>query len=103
MANKNVEVTCIRYGVHNIVEVVCVNYESEIVFQGQYLTTILSFNDPENDTVQAILDNIKGIKASNPKMHIDTITMYIEDDFGERHIFFDMDDCENVLFGKEKG
>lgn len=100
MTNK-VKVTRIRYGVHSIIEVVCVNYEDEIVFQEQYLTTIVSFNDPKSDTIQAILDDIKGIKASNPKMCIDTITMYTEDNYGERRIFFDMDDCENILFRKD--
>lgn len=98
MENKNVEVTRIRYGVHNIVEVVCVDYESEIVFQGQYLATILSFDNPESEIIQAILDDIKEIKGLDGKPHINTITMFTKDDFGERHVFFDMDDCENVLF-----
>lgn len=97
---KKIEVQRIRYGVHNIVEVVCVNYESEVVFQGQYLTTILSFNDTEREIVQAILDDIKGIKGIDGKPHINTITMFTEDDFGERHPFFDLDDCESVLFNE---
>lgn len=101
MANKNVKVTRIRYGVHNIIEVVCVDYESKIVFQGQYLATVLTYDDPESEIIQQILDDIKGIKGIDGKPHINTITMFTEDDFGERHIFFGMDDCENVIFGKD--
>lgn len=93
--NKKAEVQRIRYGVHSIVKVTCVNYESEIVYEGAYLATILSFDDPESEIVQQILDDIKGIKEN---MHINEIVMYTEDDFGERHPFFEMDDCENVLF-----
>lgn len=100
MKNKNVEVTRIRYGVHSIVEVVCVDYESEIVFQGQYLATILTVDNPESEIIQQILDDIKGIKGIDGKPYINTITMYTEDDFGERHVFFDMDDCESVLFNE---
>lgn len=100
MANKDVEVTRIRYGVHSIVEVVCVDYECEIVFQGQYLATILTYDNPESEIIQQILDDIKGIKGVDGKPRINTITIYNEDDFGERHVFFDLDDCENVLFNE---
>lgn len=103
MTNKNVKVQRIRYGVHSIVEVVCMDYECKIVFQGQYLATILTMDNPESEIIQQILDDIKGIKGIDGKPRINTIVMYTKDDFGERHIFFDMDDCESVLFGKEEG
>lgn len=102
MKNRNVEVTRIRYGVHSIVEVICVDYKNEVVFQGQYLATILTFNSPESEIIQQILDDIKEIKGIDGKPRINTITMYTKNDYGECHIFFDMDDCENVLFGKEE-
>ncbi len=99
MANK-VKVSRIRYGVHSIVEVVCVNYKNEVVFQGQYLATILTYDNPESEIIQQILNDIKGIKGIDGKPHINEITMYTEDDYGERHVFFDMDDCENILFNE---
>lgn len=101
MANRNVEIQRIRYGIHSIVKVTCKGYKNETVYQGAYLATILTVNDPESEIIQQILDDIKGIKGIDGKPYINTITMYTEDDFGERHIFFDLDDCENVIFGKD--
>lgn len=82
-------------GIHSLAKVNCRDYNGNTVFQAEYLVTIQKLGDPENDTVQAILDDIKTNKGN---VHIDTITMYTEDDFGERHPFFEMDDCEAVLF-----
>ena len=82
-------------GIHNLAKVNCRDYNGNTVFQAEYLVTIRKLGEPENDTVQAILDDIKTNKGN---VHIDTITMYTEDDFGERHPFFEMDDCENILF-----
>lgn len=97
---KNVEVTRIRYGLHSIVKVVCKDYDDKIVFLGQYLTTVLTIDDPEREIVQQILDDLRGIKGIDGRPHFNTITMYTEDDYGERHVFFDLDDCEDVIFGK---
>lgn len=98
MKNKKVEVQRIRYGIHSIVKVTCKGYKSETVYQGAYLATILTVDNPESEIIQQILDDIKGIKGIDGKPRINTVTMYTEDDYGERHVFFEMDDCENILF-----
>lgn len=98
MKNKNVEVQRIRYGIHSIVKVTCKGYKGETVYQGAYLATILTVDNPESEIIQQILDDIRGIKGIDGKPRINTVTMYTEDDYGERHPFFEMDDCENILF-----
>lgn len=90
-----IEIKRLGTGIHSLAKVVCKDYNGNNVFCAEYLITIHKLGDPENDTVQAILDDIKTNKGN---VHIDTITMYTEDDFGKRHPFFEMDDCEAVLF-----
>lgn len=90
-----VEVKRLDAGVHSLAKINCRDYNGNTVFQAEYLVTIQKLGEPENDTIQAILNDIG---ANKRKYGIDTITMYTENDYGERHVFFDMDDCENVLF-----
>ena len=96
---KKVEVQSIPYGIHSIVEVMCVDYKMEIVFRGQYLATISTLDASETEIVQQILDDIKKMKA-NKKLRINEITIWTEDDFGDDHLLFEMDDCESVLFSE---
>lgn len=95
-----VKVERLGAGIHNIAKVTCTDHNGNNVFHATYLVTVQELEDPESEVVQGILDDIKSIKASNPKMRINTITMYIEDMNGEHLVFFDMDDCEIVLFNK---
>lgn len=81
-------------GIHSLAKVLCKDYSGNAVFFAEYLVTIEKLGDPENDTIQAILNNIKVNKGN---VRIDEILMYTEDDYGERHPFFDLDDCE-MLF-----
>lgn len=90
-----VEVKRLGAGIHSLAKVFCKDYNGNAAFFAEYLVTIQKLGDPANDTVQEILNDIKTNKGN---VRIDTITMYTEDDFGERHPFFDMDDCENILF-----
>lgn len=90
-----VEIKRLGVGIHNLAKVVCTDYNGNNVFCAEYLVTIHNLRDPKNDTIQEILNDIKTNKGN---VRIDTITMYTEDDFGERHPFFEMDDCENILF-----
>jgi len=82
-------------GIHSLAKVNCRDYNGNTVFQAEYLVTIHKLGEPENDTVQAILNDIEANKGN---VRINEILMYTEDDFGERHPFFEMDDCEAVLF-----
>lgn len=97
---KKVEVQSIPYGIHSIVEVMCVDYKMEIIFQGQYLATISALDAPESEIVQQILDDIKKMKANNKELRINEIAIWTEDDFGDDHLLFEMDDCESVLFNE---
>lgn len=90
-----VEVKRLGAGIHSLAKAFCKDYNGNAVFFAEYLVTIQKLGDPANDTVQAILNDIEANKGN---MHIDEILMYTEDDYGERHPFFEMDDCENVLF-----
>lgn len=89
-----VEVKRLDTGIHSLVKVFCKDYNGNNVFCTEYLVTIQKLGDPANDTVQAILNDIKANKGN---MRINEILMYTEDDYGERHPFFDLDDCE-MLF-----
>ena len=100
--NEKIKVTRIGLGLHSIANVNCVDYNGNAVYQNAYLVTAYTIEKMADKIIQAILDDIKTVKGKFP-MKIDTVTMYTEDDYGERHVFFDMDDCENVLFGKEEG
>ena len=90
-----IEVKRLGAGIHSLAKVVCKDYNGNNVFCAEYLITIHKLGEPENDTVQAILDDIK-INKGNVK--INEILMYTEDNYGERHPFFEMDDCEAILF-----
>lgn len=90
-----IEIKRLGKGIHSLAKVVCKDYNGNAIFFAEYLVTIQKLGDPANDTVQAILNDIEANKGN---VRIDTITMYTEDDFGKRHPFFDMDDCENILF-----
>lgn len=90
-----IEVKRLGAGIHSLAKVFCKDYNGNNVFFAEYLVTIKKLGDPENDTIQAILDDIETNKGN---VHIDTITMYTEDNYGERHPFFEMDDCEAILF-----
>lgn len=92
-----VEVKRLSVGIHLLAKVVCKDYNGNNVFFAEYLVTIHSLRDPKEDTIQAILDDIEANKGDT---RINEIVMYTEDDFGERHPFFEMDDCENVLFNE---
>ncbi len=100
MANKKVKVTRIGHGQHSIVKVCCLDYNKNIAYQETYLATSATLDDPRSEIIQQILDDIKGIKAGNRNMKIDEMAIYTEDDFGECHPFFEMDDCENILFSE---
>lgn len=89
-----VEVKRLSKGIHTLAKVLCKDYNGNTVFFAEYLVTIHKLGDPENDTIQAILNDIKVNKGN---MRINEILMYTEDDYGERHPFFDLDDCE-MLF-----
>lgn len=90
-----VKVERLDKGIHSLVKVICKDYNGNNIFFAEYLVTIQKLGDPENDTVQAILDDIEANKGN---VRINEILMYTEDDFGERHPFFEMDDCEAILF-----
>lgn len=90
-----VEIKRLGKGIHSLAKVVCKDYNGNNVFCAEYLVTIRKLGEPENDTVQAILDDIEANKGDT---RINEITMYTEDNYGERHPFFEMDDCENILF-----
>lgn len=100
--SEKVKVTRIGLGLHSIVKVYCADYNGNIVYQNAYLIIASTTENLENEIIQEILDDLKDIKEKFP-VKFDTVTMYTEDDYGERHVFFDMDDCETVLFGKEEG
>lgn len=89
-----VEVKRLDTGIHSLAKVLCKDYSGNNVFFAEYLVTIQKLGDPENDTIQAILNDIKVNKGN---VRIDEILMYTEDNYGERHPFFDLDDCE-MLF-----
>ena len=89
-----VEVKRLSEGIHTLAKVLCKDYHGNVVFFAEYLVTIHKLGDPENDTIQAILDDIKVNKGN---VRINEILMYTEDNYGERHPFFDLDDCE-MLF-----
>ncbi len=99
MANKKVKVAPIGLGLHSITNVCCLDYNGNTVYQNTYLVTTYTIEKMEDEIIQAILDDIKAIKGKF-SMEINEITMYTEDDYGERHVFFDLDDCENVLFNE---
>lgn len=90
-----VEIKRLDAGIHSLVKVFCKDYNGNAVFFAEYLVTIQKLSDPANDTVQAILNDIETNKGN---VKIDTITMYTEDNYGECHPFFDLDDCETILF-----
>ena len=96
-----VKVTRIGLGLHSIANVCCVDYNGNTVYQNAYLVTVYTIEKLVDEIIQAILDDIKAIKGEF-LMEINTVTMYTENDYGERYVFFDLDDCENVLFGKEE-
>jgi len=98
--NKRVEVTRIGHGQHSIVKVCCLDYSKNVTYQETYLATSTTLDDPRSEIVQQILNDIKRIKANNRNIKIDEMAIYTEDDFGECHPFFDMDDCEVVLFNE---
>lgn len=89
-----VKVKRLDTGIHSLVKVLCKDYNGNGVFFAEYLVTIHKLGDPENDTIQAILNDIKANKGN---VRINEILMYTEDNYGERHPFFDLDDCE-MLF-----
>ena len=89
-----VEVKRLSEGIHSLVKVLCKDYHGNAVFFAEYLVTIKKLGDPENDTIQAILNDIEANKGN---VRINEILMYTEDDYGGRHPFFDLDDCE-MLF-----
>lgn len=91
---EKIKVTPIGLGLHSIAKVCCVDYNGNVVYQNAYLVTTYTI-EKRDDIIQAILDDIKKYPVK-----INTITMYTEDDYGERHVFFDMDDCESVLFNE---
>lgn len=90
-----VKITRLDTGIHSLVKVVCKDYNKNTVFFAEYLVTIQKLGEPENDTVQAILNDIEANKGN---VRINEILMYTEDNYGERHPFFEMDDCEAILF-----
>lgn len=89
-----VKVERLGAGIHSLAKVLCKDYSGNAVFFAEYLVTIEKLGDPENDTIQAILNDIETNKGN---VRINEILMYTEDDYGERHPFFDLDDCE-ILF-----
>lgn len=100
--SEKIKITRIGLGLHSIANVCCADYNRNTVYQNAYLVTAYTIEKMADKIIQAILNDIKPIKREFP-IEINTVTMYMEDDYGERHVFFDMDDCENVLFGKEEG
>lgn len=89
-----VKVKRLDTGIHSLVKVLCKDYNGNTAFFAEYLVTIQKLGEPENDTVQAILNDIEANKGN---VRINEILMYTEDNYGERHPFFDLDDCE-MLF-----
>lgn len=89
-----VEVKRLKAGIHSLVKVLCKDYNGNNVFFAEYLVTIQKLGNPESDTIQAILNDIEANKGN---VRINEILMYTEDSYGERHPFFDLDDCE-MLF-----
>ncbi len=97
--NEKVKIARIGLGLHSIANVCCVDYNGNTVYQNAYLVTAYTIEKMADEIIQAILDDIKTIKGEFP-MEINEITIYTEDDFGEKHSFFEMDDCENMLFNE---
>ena len=89
-----VEVKRLEAGIHSLVKVLCKDYNGNNVFFAEYLVTIQKLGNPESDTIQTILNDIEANKGN---VRINEILMYTEDSYGERHPFFDLDDCE-ILF-----
>lgn len=89
-----VKVERLDTGIHSLVKVLCKDYNGNNVFFAEYLVTIQKLGNPESDTIQAILNDIEANKGN---VRINEILMYTEDDYGERHPFFDLGDCE-MLF-----
>lgn len=65
MENK-VKVTRIGHGQHSIVKVCCLDYNRNITYQGTYLATSTTFDDPRSET----LNNFPVLNAGKctPKM-----------------------------------
>lgn len=97
--DKKIKITPIGLGLHSIANICCTDYNGNTVYQNTYLVTTYTIEKMTDEIIQAILDDIKAIKGKFP-VKINTITMYTEDDYGERHVFFDMDDCESILFNE---
>lgn len=89
-----VKVERLGAGIHSLAKVLCKDYNGNGVFFAEYLVTIQKLGNPESDTIQAILNDIEANKGN---VRINEILMYTEDSYGERHPFFDLDDCE-MLF-----
>ena len=94
---EKIKVTPIGLGLHSIANICCTDYNGNTVYQNAYLVTTYTIEKMEDEIIQAILDDIKKYP-----LEINTITIYTEDDYGERHVFFDMDDCESTLFRREE-
>ena len=92
---KKVEVKRIGTGLNSIAKVTCKDYNGNTVFHSDYIITVLTLDNVRDDIIQAILDDIQAIKGN---YKIDEITMSYEDVYGDPIPFFEMDDCENILF-----
>lgn len=95
MSEKKVEVKRIGTDLNSLAKVNCKDYNGNTVFQSDYVITILTLDNIHNEIIQAILDDIRVIKGN---YKIDKITMSYEDVYGDPIPFFEMDDCETVLF-----
>jgi len=92
---SEIKVTRIGTGLNTIAKVNCKDYNGNTVYQSDYLVSVSTISPQVEDIIQAILDDIKTIKGN---YKINKITMSYEDVYGDPIPFFDMDDCENILF-----